>query len=77
MIDFNEKRENVESALSYATSGTGFAVGAMFDLTGFLQFLILVLSFVVLCVRLAHDTVRFYRYLNHKGPKRDDGRDGD
>ncbi len=74
MIDFNEKRENVESALSYATSGTGFMVGAMFDLTGLFQFLILVLSFIVLCVRLAHDTVRFYRYLTRQEKVRD-GRD--
>ena len=65
-MNINEKRENVESVLSYATSGTGLAVGSMIDWTGTLQLLILVLSLVLLVIRLAHDTVRFYRYLTRQ-----------
>jgi hypothetical protein len=62
-MDINSKRENLESAISYGVGISGFSVASLADLTSMAQSAIVFLTLLVVAIRLAHDAVRFIRFI--------------
>jgi hypothetical protein len=58
--------ETIESVASYTVGGAGITIASLADLATTAQSITIILACLVVSVRLAHDSVRLWRYLKEK-----------
>lgn len=56
-----EAQQKVESGASYALGAGGITLGAFVDITSYLELGTLIVAFLVLTIKGAHDGYKFYR----------------
>ena len=60
------RQEIIDSAASYGVGGTALIIANLADLANIAQAITVILACLVVGVRLAHDSIKLYRYWRGK-----------
>ncbi len=63
MLEKQTIHENIDSAVSYGMGGFAYLIGSLPQIADTMQHIAIILGCLVVAVRLAHDTMRFVKFL--------------